>query len=120
MEKGGKIRFKKKMEGKESSKSPIVCIVIGMAGSGKTTLMQRLNVFLHQQKKKRYILNIDPAVQKIPYKPNIDIRDSVDYKQVMKSYNLGPNGAIITSLNLFATQYDQVVQLIQKKSQNLP
>lgn len=26
----------------------------------------------------------------------------------MKQYNLGPNGGILTSLNLFATRFDQV------------
>ena len=100
-------------------KKPIVCLVIGMAGSGKTTLMQRLNIHLYKNKSKRYIVNLDPAVHKIPYKPNIDIRESVNYKNVMKNYNLGPNGAIMTSLNLFATQYDQVIDLIQKRTENL-
>ena len=29
----------------------------------------------------------------------------------MKQYKLGPNGGIVTSLNLFATKFDQVLQL---------
>ena len=32
----------------------------------------------------------------------------MNYKNVMKQYNLGPNGGILTSLNLFATRFDQV------------
>ncbi len=32
----------------------------------------------------------------------------VKYKEVMKQYGLGPNGGILTSLNLFATRFDQV------------
>ena len=32
----------------------------------------------------------------------------VKYKNVMKEYNLGPNGGILTSCNLFATRFDQV------------
>lgn len=39
-----------------------------------------------------------------------DIRDTVNYKEVMKQYSLGPNGGIVTSLNLFATRFDQVTQ----------
>ncbi len=31
----------------------------------------------------------------------------VNYKNVMKQYSLGPNGGILTSLNLFATRFDQ-------------
>ena len=45
-----------------------------------------------------------------------DIRDTVNYKEVMKQYNLGPNGGIVTSLNLFATRFDQVMNFIEKRS----
>ncbi len=34
-------------------------------------------------------------------------RAQVNYKNVMKQYNLGPNGGILTALNLFATRFDQ-------------
>ena len=37
----------------------------------------------------------------------------------MKEYQLGPNGAILTSLNIFAAQFDQVVQLIESKQEQL-
>lgn len=53
-------------------------------------------------------MNLDPAVMSVPFAANIDIRDTVDYKEVMGQYQLGPNGAIMTSLNLFATRFDQV------------
>ena len=104
-----------------------------MAGSGKTTLLQRINTYLHEKGRPGYLLNLDPAVADTPYEPNIDIRDTVrlcellthqahsslnadararpgqvNYKNVMKQYGLGPNGGILTSLNLFATKFDQV------------
>ena len=44
-----------------------------------------------------------------------DIRDTVNYKEVMKQYGLGPNGGIVTSLNLFSTRFDQVLTFIEKK-----
>ncbi|KAL0584182.1 hypothetical protein ABG067_005956 [Albugo candida] len=100
-------------------KSPITVIMIGMAGSGKTTLMQRIQSYGIQQSMRQYIINLDPAVKTTGYSPNIDIRDTVDYKQVMKEYTLGPNGAIMTCLNLFATRFDQVVDLVAKRSQDL-
>ena len=34
----------------------------------------------------------------------------------MTQYGLGPNGAIMTSLNLFSTKFDQVLSLIEKRS----
>ncbi len=48
-----------------------------MAGSGKTTLMQRINSHLHAGGKPGYIINLDPAVMHVPYGCNVDIRDTV-------------------------------------------
>ena len=39
-----------------------------------------------------YFVNLDPATKMVPYGASIDIRDTVDYKEVMKQHNLGPNG----------------------------
>ena len=115
-----------------------------MAGSGKTTFLQRLNAHFNQHSTPAYIMNLDPAVMQLPYSPNIDIRDTVslvlslhfmvvisyqyqyhthshshtkmqvNYKNVMKQYQLGPNGGILTSLNLFATRFDQVISLCER------
>ncbi len=99
----------------DAGKKPTCILVLGMAGSGKTTLVQRLVSHLHMKKtrdpennKAPYVMNLDPACYEVPYPANIDIRDTVNYKEVMKKYNLGPNGGIVTSLNLFATKFDQV------------
>ncbi|CAJ1049948.1 GPN-loop GTPase 1 [Xyrichtys novacula] len=97
---------------------PVCLIVLGMAGSGKTTFVQRLTAHLHTLKTPPYVINLDPAVHEVPFPANIDIRDTVNYKEVMKQYGLGPNGGIVTSLNLFATRFDQVMQFIEKKQQN--
>ncbi|EOO00940.1 putative atp binding protein [Phaeoacremonium minimum UCRPA7] len=95
---------------------PVAVVCVGMAGSGKTTFMQRINAHLHAQKEPPYVINLDPAVLNVPFDSNIDIRDSVNYKEVMKQYNLGPNGGILTSLNLFATKIDQVLNLLEKRT----
>ncbi|QPG76987.1 hypothetical protein FOA43_004381 [Brettanomyces nanus] len=100
------------------AKKPVTIICVGMAGSGKTTFMQRLNSHLHAKKNPPYVINLDPAVRSVPFGCNIDIRDSINYKKVMETYNLGPNGAIVTSLNLFATKIDQVIGLVDKRSSN--
>ncbi|KAI9791778.1 MAG: hypothetical protein M1833_001337 [Piccolia ochrophora] len=95
---------------------PVAVVCVGMAGSGKTTFMQRINSHLHTKKEPPYVINLDPAVRSVPFDSNIDIRDSVNYKEVMKQYNLGPNGGILTSLNLFATKIDQVLGLLEKRT----
>lgn len=101
------------------SPPPTVVVVIGMAGAGKTTLMHQINLHLNTEGKRGYFINLDPAVRDVPFGANIDIRDTVDYKEVMKQYGLGPNGGILTSLNLFATRFDQVVQLLERRNGSL-
>ena len=57
------------------------------------------------------------VLQYMPYEANIDIRDTVDFKQVMKQYKLGPNGGIMTALNLFATRFDKVMDFVEKRAE---
>ncbi|KZT30227.1 hypothetical protein NEOLEDRAFT_1127164 [Neolentinus lepideus HHB14362 ss-1] len=105
----------------EEKKKPIVIITIGMAGAGKSTFVQRINSHLHSLDPPAppYLLNLDPAVTHVPFEANIDIRDTVNYKEVMKQYNLGPNGGILTALNLFTTKFDQVLELVEKRSETV-
>ena len=64
----------------------MVVITIGMAGAGKSTFVQRMNSYLHAKETPPYILNLDPAVTHVPFEPNIDIRDTVNYHEVMKQF----------------------------------
>ena len=100
----------------ERKKKPICLIVLGMAGSGKTSFVKQLTSQLHSKNSPPYVVNLDPACREVPYPVNVDIRDTVNYKEVMKQYSLGPNGGIVTSLNLFATKFDQVIKLVAKRS----
>ncbi|KAH3952684.1 GPN-loop GTPase [Parastagonospora nodorum] len=119
----------------DKAELPVAIVCVGMAGSGKTTFMQRLvsHIYTHPDPAQSepsvsktasptppYIINLDPAVHHVPFTPNIDIRDSVNYKEVMKQFNLGPNGGILTSLNLFSTKIDQVIGLLEKRTQPPP
>lgn len=120
-----------------AANSPVAIVCVGMAGetssyslrlhfvlrlkvvhigSGKTTFMQRINSHLHAKREPPYVLNLDPAVRTVPFDCNIDIRDSLDYKEVMREYNLGPNGGILTSLNIFATKIDQIINILEKRT----
>ncbi|CAJ0964011.1 unnamed protein product, partial [Mesorhabditis belari] len=101
--------------GPDASLPPAV-IVLGMAGSGKTSFVQRLTSHLHAKGTPPYVVNLDPAVHKLPYPANIDIRDTVKYKDVMREYGLGPNGAIMTSLNLLCTRFDKVLSLVRQRA----
>lgn len=95
-------------------------LVIGMAGSGKSTFAGALAKHVHNlQDKDAYVVNLDPAVGPLNYEPNVDIRDTIDYKRVMEEYNLGPNGGILTALNLFTTKFDQVLGILENRSKEV-
>jgi len=98
---------------------PTIILMIGMAGSGKSTLVHRTLLDFQSRGKRVYSVNLDPAVRNLQYPINIDIRDTINYKDIMKKFKLGPNGAIMTSLNLFATRFDQVLELIDKRAPEL-
>ena len=108
IEEKSKIKLPKNMK-------TINLIVLGMAGSGKTTFVQKLEEEIANKDKESYIINLDPAVMDTLYEPNLDIRDTIKYKEVMTSNNLGPNGAILTSLNLFSTNIDKVISILESK-----
>ena len=40
-------------------------------------------------------INLDPAVKKLPYTPDIDIQEYVTVDQIIEETGLGPNGAIM-------------------------
>ena len=82
--------------------------------------MQRINSYLHSKREPPYVMNLDPAVRNVPFECNIDIRDSLNYKEVMREYNLGPNGGILTSLNIFATKIDQIINILEKRTATKP
>ena len=97
--------------------STINLVVLGMAGSGKTTFVEKLEEEIANKDKESYIINLDPAVMDTLYEPNLDIRDTVKYKEVMTANNLGPNGAILTCLNLFSTNIDKVISILEPKKE---
>ena len=66
-------------------KRPTVTLVVGMAGSGKTSIVTCLKTLHEQGGESVYTINLDPAVRDTPYNPNIDIRDTVDYDGIRKN-----------------------------------
>ncbi|CAN6551216.1 unnamed protein product [Malus baccata var. baccata] len=72
-------------------RKPVIIFVVDMARSGKTTFMQQLVSHTYESHIRGYVMNLDSAVMTLPFDANIDIRDTVRYKEVMKQINLGPN-----------------------------
>lgn len=74
-------REKVQQAGASAGKEPVCLLVLGMAGSGKTSLLRRLDAHLNVRRP-HFTINLDPAVDSVPYVTYIDIRDTVNYKEV--------------------------------------
>jgi len=81
-------------------------VMLGPAGSGKTSLTKALGSWLEGLGYDVAYVNLDPAVEVLPYTPTFDARDVVKASDVMFKEGLGPNGAIVRSIDILAENYE--------------
>jgi hypothetical protein len=82
--------------------------VVGTAGCGKSLLTATFSDWLRLKKQSVTCVNLDPAALSLPYTPDVDVRDHVRAEEVMEKYGLGPNGAVVMSADLIATEIDSL------------
>ncbi|HEY9492091.1 MAG TPA: ATP/GTP-binding protein, partial [Nitrososphaeraceae archaeon] len=82
--------------------------ITGTAGSGKSLLSARLLEWYKENPSFPISLNLDPGAINLPYEPDVDIRDYIDIRAVMESYNLGPNGSLVMASDMIATRLDEI------------
>ncbi|KAJ4851465.1 hypothetical protein Tsubulata_014134 [Turnera subulata] len=70
-------------------------LVIGPAGSGKSTYCSTLYKHCEAIGRSIHIVNLDPAAENFNYPVAIDIRELVSVEDVMEELGLGPNGALM-------------------------
>jgi hypothetical protein len=87
---------------------------LGPAGSGKSHMTGALFEWMNNSELDVITLNLDPAVVRLPYAPSIDVRDHVSHEDVVDDYELGPNGAIIASLDQVALKIDAIKEELQE------
>ena len=85
-----------------------VIFLTGTAGAGKSLLTSKIKEYYTKNSAFPATLNLDPGVEKLPYSPDIDVRDYVDVSSLMQQYELGSNGSLIMANDLIATKIDQI------------
>ncbi len=95
-----------------------VIFVMGPAGSGKTYLTGALSEWLQNHGMDVAVVNLDPAADWLPYNPDVDVREFVTAYDVMKKYNLGPNGALIMSVDLLTNYLDDIRKQVEEMKPN--
>jgi GTPase SAR1 family protein len=84
---------------------------IGTAGSGKSTLTATFKSWITQRGLDAITVNLDPGAERLPYEPDIDVREWISLPEVMDKYGLGPNGAQIVCADLLALQAQELKEI---------
>ena len=88
--------------------------VIGTAGSGKSLFTAAFAEWLKMSKQDVAVVNLDPGALKLPYQPDVDVRNYVDVGDIMEKYALGPNGALIMAADLIADEIENLTRDIEE------
>ncbi|KAL0918609.1 hypothetical protein M5K25_010627 [Dendrobium thyrsiflorum] len=70
-------------------------LVIGPAGSGKSTYCSSLYQHCEALRRTIHIVNLDPAAEHFDYPVSTDIRELISLDDVMEELGLGPNGGLM-------------------------
>lgn len=73
--------------------------IAGPAGSGKSMLTSSLALWLERLEYNICKVNLDPAAELLPYVPDVDARRYVNARELMIKRGLGPNGALLASMD---------------------
>jgi GTPase SAR1 family protein len=57
---------------------------------------------------------LDPGALKLPYSPDVDVRNYVNVGDIMEKYALGPNGAVIMAADLIADEVENLTRDIEE------
>ncbi|CAN4096212.1 unnamed protein product [Withania somnifera] len=70
-------------------------LVIGPAGSGKSTYCSTLYQHCETTRRTIHVVNLDPAAENFEYPVAMDIRELISLDDVMEELGLGPNGGLM-------------------------
>ncbi|XP_063995070.1 GPN-loop GTPase 2 [Diachasmimorpha longicaudata] len=87
-------------------------LVIGPPGSGKTTYCNAMCNFLGTIGRKVAVVNMDPANENMEYKAAVDISELIKHNEVMETYNLGPNGALVYCMEFLEKNVDWLIKRV--------
>lgn len=88
-------------------------LIIGPAGSGKTSLTSKLSEWMLKSGISRSVANLDPGAEALPYIPDYDVRSITTVNELMAMEGLGPNGALVRAAEVIEAHMDDVVNAIE-------
>jgi GPN-loop GTPase len=88
-------------------------IIIGPPGSGKTKYCSIMQSFLTGLGRQVVVINLDPANDNLVYDCQINIFDLINIEDVMKNFNLGPNGSLLYCIEFLEQNIDWLIDEIE-------
>lgn len=89
-------------------------IVMGPAGSGKSTYCNIMKTHASTLGKTIKVVNLDPAAEELNYDCDLDIRELVTLDDVMEETNLGPNGGLVMAIEYLLEHSDWLQEELDK------
>ncbi len=90
-------------------------VFTGPGASGKTSLTATFSEWLKNEFNLSVsIVNLDPAVEKLPYVPDLDVRELIDFRKLMSEEGLGPNGAMIKAVDLLTEKSRELLSRLRR------
>jgi GTPase SAR1 family protein len=111
---GRKVLYFRRSHRSTETKIVPLAFIIGTAGSGKSLFTAAFSDWLKMSKQDVAVVNLDPGALKLPYQPDVDVRNYVDVGDLMEKYNLGPNGALIMAADLIADEIENLTRDIDE------
>jgi len=81
-------------------------LVIGPAGSGKSTFCEIMRTHCETLDRRVHVVNLDPAAEHFSYPVAADIRTLISLEDVMSEMKLGPNGGLIYCMEYLVDNID--------------
>jgi len=86
---------------------------LGTAGSGKSTMVYALQVWMNSQGLDCVTVNLDPGAGALQYSPDLDVRDYVRLEEIMEQQDLGPNGAQVAAADMVAMNAKELSEVLE-------
>lgn len=81
-------------------------IVLGPPGSGKTKYCSVMQEYLTTLGRTTYVINLDPANDRLSYDCQLNIFDLINIEDVMINCQLGPNGGLVYCMEFLEENFE--------------
>ncbi|CAE7191955.1 gpn3, partial [Symbiodinium sp. KB8] len=88
-------------------------IVMGPAGTGKSTYCQTIQEHCAASGRSVHVINLDPAAEAFKYQIDADVRDLISVDEVMDELGMGPNGGLLYCMEYLAESIEWFQEILR-------